>query len=101
MGIRERIEAATTLAPFTCPLLERETGACLVYDQRPVACRTYGFYVERDKGLYCGLIRERVERGEVQDVIWGNQELVDRQLDTLGPRIGFREWFEGTGQHIL
>lgn len=99
-GVRERIAELTT-APYTCPLLEAETGACLVYEQRPIACRTYGFYVERDKGLYCDLIRMRVESGEFQDVTWGNQELVDHQLDALGPRMEFREWFDCTGRHIL
>lgn len=99
--IRQRIETMAAAAPYTCPLLEAESGACLVYEQRPVACRTYGFYVERDKGLYCGLIRERVESGEFADVVWGNQELVDLRLDGLGPRAGFREWFESVGRHIL
>jgi len=100
-GIRERIAGLAAAVPYTCPLLETETGACLVYEQRPVACRTYGFYVERDQGLYCELIRERVERGELGGVVWGNQELMDCQLDTLGPRIGFREWFQSSGRHIL
>jgi len=100
LGVRGRIAGLTT-APYTCPLLEAETGACLVYEQRPIACRTYGFYVERDKGLYCDLIRMRVESGEFQDVTWGNQELVDHQLDALGPRTEFREWFDCTGRHIL
>lgn len=99
-GVRERI-AELKAAPYTCPLLDTEKGACLVYEQRPIACRTYGFYLERDKGLYCDLIRRRVESGELQDVIWGNQELVDHQLDALGPRMEFREWFDCTGRHIL
>jgi Fe-S-cluster containining protein len=37
-------------APITCPLLDLATGSCPVYAQRPVACRTYGFYVQRDLG---------------------------------------------------
>lgn len=36
--------------PLTCPMLESSSGACSVYAYRPVACRTYGFYVQRDKG---------------------------------------------------
>jgi len=39
--------------PIVCPMLDRADGACLVYAQRPVACRTFGFYVQRDQGLYC------------------------------------------------
>ena len=37
--------------PIVCPLLDQSTGTCRVYFYRPTACRTYGFYVQRDKGL--------------------------------------------------
>jgi len=50
---RERVAplvAAVPAAPVTCPFLDRDSGACLVYEARPLACRTYGFYRERDKG---------------------------------------------------
>jgi uncharacterized protein len=76
--------------PFTCPFLEG--GACLIYEQRPIACRTYGFYVERGIGLYCGDIRARAEGGEFDAVVWGNQCAVDIRLDALGPRIPLTVW---------
>jgi Fe-S-cluster containining protein len=49
--------------PIVCPLLDQPTGACMVYAQRPVACRTYGFYVQRELGLYCPDIESRVAEG--------------------------------------
>lgn len=79
--------------PVTCPLLDRSSGACPVYLQRPVACRTYGFYVQRDLGLYCGDIESRVADGELADVVWGNQDVVDRQLAGLGETRSLVEWF--------
>jgi len=73
--------------PYACPFLD--DGACSIYDVRPVACRTYGFYVERGTGLYCAQIEQRDFAG----VVWGNQVAVDRALDTLGPRIPLRVRF--------
>lgn len=76
-----------------CPMLDREAGACLVYAHRPAACRTYGFYVERDLGLHCDMITEAVaarrrpegegEGDEEAAVVWGNQEGVDYALARL------------------
>jgi len=79
--------------PFTCPFLDRESGACPVYVQRPVACRTYGFYVQRALGLYCGDIEAQVARGERDDVVWGNQDAIDHALENLGERRELTEWF--------
>ena len=41
--------------PLACPLLDRLTGACPVYAQRPVACRTYGFYVVGEFTAWCNI----------------------------------------------
>lgn len=80
--IRRRVAAlgAEPMRPVVCPYLDPVEGACLVYDHRPVACRTYGYYRERENGLYCRIIEARVEAGEMEDVIWGNQESVDHWL---------------------
>jgi len=88
-AIAERIreELAKSQGPYTCPWLNRDDDRCLVYEARPVACRTYGFYVERDKGLYCNRIENRVATGEFDGILWGNQFRVDEQLDAIGPRI--------------
>lgn len=76
--------------PIVCPLLDQEAGACRVYAHRPVACRTYGFYVQRDLGLYCKEIESRVENGAWADVVWGNQDAVDHRL---GDTRELTEWF--------
>lgn len=79
--------------PIVCPLLNRSAGACRVYDHRPVACRTYGFYVQRDKGLYCKDIESRVDGGAWAETVWGNQDAIDRRLCGLGDSRELTEWF--------
>lgn len=81
-------------APYVCPFLDRESGACYIYAHRPVACRTYGFYVERGVGSYCGIIRQRVESGEYADVVWGSHEAVELRLARMGPKTAMREWVQ-------
>ena len=75
----------------TCPMLDEQEGACLVYAHRPGACRTYGFYVERELGLHCSLVTDAVAQHEAHDaekevsepVVWGNQSGVDYALARL------------------
>jgi Fe-S-cluster containining protein len=76
-----------------CPMLDKSKGACRVYEYRPVACRTYGYYVQHDKGLYCNDILERVTSGELNEVVWGNQNTIERQLSNLGDTKNLTEWF--------
>lgn len=76
-----------------CPLLDRTSGACPVYAQRPVACRSYGFYVQRDLGLYCAAIESRVADGALADVVWGNHDAIDQRLAGLGEVRSLSEWF--------
>lgn len=80
--------AAPSGPPYTCAFLHPVDGACLIYAHRPIACRAYGYYVdERGIGLYCGIIREEVEAGRLQDAVWGNFSSLDSKLDELGPRL--------------
>ena len=79
--------------PVVCPLLDQLTNACPVYAQRPVACRVYGFYVQRDRGLHCGDIESQVAAGTLADVVWGNHDAIDRQLASLGGARPLTEWF--------
>lgn len=79
--------------PVVCPMLDQSAGACRVYAHRPVACRTYGFYVQRDKGLYCKDIESRVAGGDWAGVVWGNQDAIDRRLSGLGDSRELTEWF--------
>lgn len=82
--------------PVVCPLLDKATGACTVYAQRPVACRTYGFYVQRDLGLYCHDIESRVADGSLADVVWGNHDGIDQRLGSLGITRPLTAWFAGS-----
>jgi Fe-S-cluster containining protein len=93
-GIARAMTEFDATRPIICPLLDRAAGACRVYDHRPVACRTYGFYVQRDLGLYCRDIEARVSEGRYADVVWGNQDIVDRRLKDLGDTRDLPEWFE-------
>ncbi len=77
-----------------CPLLNEASGECRVYPARPIACRTYGFYADREAGLYCGIIYARVDTGEFADVVWGNHESVERRLDLAGERRSMAEWLD-------
>jgi len=94
-AIRQDVAALVmqTSRPIVCPLLDRATGSCRVYSQRPVACRTYGFYVQRDRGLYCKDIEAQVKAGVLSDVVWGNHDAVDRRLESMGEMRALTEWF--------
>ena len=83
--------------PIVCPMLDRAKGVCLVYAHRPVACRTYGFYLQRDKGLYCRDIEARVAAGVLDEVVWGNHDAIDSRLKSLGETSELPEWFAGEG----
>jgi uncharacterized protein len=75
-------------------MLDRQDGACLVYAARPIACRTYGYYVQRGVGVYCLDIESEVKQGGFQDVIWGNQDVIDRDQARLGPLRSLDEWLD-------
>lgn len=85
--VHGRIAAlAGEVRPIVCPFLE--AGACLVYEARPVACRTYGFYVDRDGGQYCGIVESLNA-----DVVWGSGAAVEADLAALGQRRDLLTWF--------
>lgn len=91
-SVHARIEAFEgAVRPIVCPLLE--DGACLVYDARPVACRTYGFYVDRDGGQYCGDI-EALNA----EVVWGNGASVEAELSALGERRDLLTWWRDSSR---
>jgi Fe-S-cluster containining protein len=79
--------------PLICPLLDQSTNGCQVYTQRPVACRTYGFYVQRDLGLYCHDIESRVASGALANVVWGNHDPIEQGIACLGEVRPLTEWF--------
>jgi Fe-S-cluster containining protein len=94
--VRERIRASRGMGrPVVCPLLDADSGTCLVYEARPVACRAYGFSMERGEVLGCGRI-EAISR-ESSGVVWGNHEAVEEQLRRLGPAEELAAWLEAAG----
>jgi len=86
--------AEQTSRPIVCPMLDQVAGTCRVYPYRPTACRTYGFYVERDKGLYCQDIQALVENGVLDAVVWGNQDVIDQRLKQTGEMRELMAWFK-------
>ncbi len=84
--------AASSLRPVVCPMLDSVAGTCPVYAQRPVACRTYGFYVQRGKGLYCRDIETQVAEGTMDGQVWGNHEAVEQRLTKFGEARPLTEW---------
>jgi Fe-S-cluster containining protein len=79
--------------PIVCPFLDPSSGACLVYERRPLACRTYGFYVERDGGLFCSIIQEQLDCGMYSEVVWGNHAAIEHRSSQLGPSIDVLTWW--------
>ena len=73
-------------------MLDEEAGACRIYDVRPIACRTYGFYAERGDVLGCFRI-EALAKGS-PDIVWGNQASVQADLDANGPAKSLSHWLE-------
>jgi uncharacterized protein len=83
----EAIVAATALratgrkslpenADGSCPMLQQETGNCLIYEGRPFGCRTH----------FCSAAGGPVARRDVLDLI-RRLEAVDVALNGNGPRI--------------
>jgi Fe-S-cluster containining protein len=63
-------------ADGSCPMLQQETGNCLIYENRPFGCRTH----------FCAAAGGPVERREVLDLI-RRLEDVDLALNGNGPRV--------------
>ena len=87
----ERRMALGNERPIACPLLDPDRGLCRVYEARPIACRTYGFYADRDGVLGCERIAAVAERES--DVVWGHHDAVIGVVATLGEARSLLEWF--------
>lgn len=97
-AVYARARAAPRRGPLTCPLLDPERGACLVYEARPVACRTYGYYAERDAGLHCERVTSAIaEHGEGDAIVWGNGEAVASAMRAHGEPVSLGVWM-GVGR---
>ena len=73
-------------------MLDLDSGTCLVYESRPIACRSYGFYVERESVLGCHRIKLIAE--DASDVIWGNSIALEDKLKPLGPVAEIYRWLD-------
>ncbi len=90
-AIRQRIrDSAGASRPVVCPLLDTNSGTCLVYEARPVACRAYGFYAEREAVLGCSRIEATGEQSP--DIVWGNHAALEERLRLLGPAAELSAW---------
>jgi Fe-S-cluster containining protein len=96
-AVEERLDAsADAPLPVTCPLLDASVGACLVYAARPIACRTYGFYTERDAGLHCTEVLRQVDTNDAgSSVVWGNGEGIAADMSEFGAARSLRDWWRG------
>lgn len=70
-----------------CPLLEAETGNCLIYEARPFGCRTH----------FCAAAGGPYSRREVVDLI-RRLEAVDVALGGSGPRLLQNAMIDALGQ---
>jgi uncharacterized protein len=90
-------DSASASRPVVCPLLDTDSGACLVYEARPVACRAYGFYAERQYVLGCSRIESIAAQSP--NVVWGNHAALDERLRALGPSATLADWL-ATGNDL-
>ena len=92
------LAASPTGDLVVCPLLNETRGTCRVYDARPVACRTYAFYVSRAADLRCSKVESALAEHEPDArVVWGNQAAVDRRLESeFGPARPLTDWWATT-----
>jgi Fe-S-cluster containining protein len=60
------------LAGLPCPVLDRATGACRLWEYRPVACRTYGppLSFEGEHAPHCKLCFVEATPAMVEDCRW-------------------------------
>ena len=90
-ALYDRIRAgAAQPRPATCALLDTATGDCVIYQARPIVCRAYGFYAERDNVLACPGIADLAAQDSA--ILWGNHTALEADLATLGPARPFSAW---------
>jgi Fe-S-cluster containining protein len=82
---------------IVCPYLNQTEGTCFIYGDRPLACRTYGFFIARDHDQYCQQIAAEVAARPQAAIVWGNAEAMDWATEQIsGPPISFVEHYCAT-----
>ncbi len=100
--VQQRIEALLEQvveqgpgSTVVCPYLDEQEGACRIYDSRPLACRTYGFFVTRDHNQYCEQIETEVNNRREEAIVWGNAEAIRHDLNRMsGIPIPFEQHYD-------
>lgn len=93
-ALQRQIEEQTLTAAVVCPYLDEQEGACRIYASRPIACRTYGFFVARDHDQYCDQIETEVRSRQDETIVWGNAEAIRHDLERLsGSPISFERHY--------
>ena len=86
-------DLARESGPLICPLLNQSEGACKVYPYRPLACRSYGYFIQKGVGLHCKKIEAQVNQGALDRVVWGNQDALERDMRQEGAARSLHDWF--------
>lgn len=92
--LRDIATLSDSPGPLACPMLDTDGGICRVYPFRPLACRSYGYYRQRGVGLHCKQIEEQVDTGLLDDVVWGNQDALERDLRREGDLLSLKAWID-------
>jgi len=91
--LRDRIANSRSAAvSVVCPLLDTASGACMVYEARPIACRAYGFYAERQYVLGCHRIEAVAQQRS--DIVWANHLVLEDRLRSLGATAPLADWLK-------
>lgn len=78
-----QIAEGTLPQSVVCPYLNEQEGICQVYESRPIACRTYGFFVSRHDNQYCQIIETEVNSRGDANITWGYVESIQQELQQI------------------
>ncbi len=79
-----QIAAKTVSSQVICPYLDEQERVCSIYYSRPIACRTYGFFVTRTQEQYCQLVETEVALHRDSTIVWGNAEVIHNEVERIG-----------------
>jgi Fe-S-cluster containining protein len=75
-----------------CPFFDGEHETCRVYEARPLACRSYGFYTGRSHDAWCELVEAHVAEAR-DNLVLGNLDALEAELNrSSGERRSLLEW---------
>lgn len=93
-ALLQQLIQQSSSSSVVCPYLDEQEGACRIYESRPIACRTYGFFVARDHDQYCEQIETEVDRRREETIVWGNADAIRYELERMsGSPISFERHY--------